>query len=93
MPSDSFMTTERNGVSNGPNIKLCSRTHMFGATCLFIVLRWDEPMIGSKRVGNCCVYFCLSSFVTAQELAGRTAANAAMDATDCIKSRLVCSSL
>jgi len=48
-------------------------------------------MIGSNRVGNCCVYFCLSSSFVVTECDGRgDEVAAAMEATDWIKSRLVC---
>ena len=49
-------------------------------------------MIGSNRVGNCCVYFCLSSSLFVTEYDGRGAkVVAATEATDRIKFRLVCS--
>lgn len=49
-------------------------------------------MIGSNRVGNCCVYFCLSQSFVVTECDGRgDRVAAAMEATDRIKFRLVCS--
>ncbi len=49
-------------------------------------------MIGSNRVGNCCVYFCLSSSLFVTECDGRgDKVVAAMEATDRIKFRLDCS--
>lgn len=50
-------------------------------------------MIGSNRVGNCCVYFCLSSLFVVTECDGRgdEVTAVVIMATDRIKSRLVCS--